>query len=490
MLQGEVILGLDFAKAGADPAFTIVAAISEADYNRSLEMDELLFELEQKETVSASEAFHDTRIYTYIEKEEDGDRFFYQAFYQGTLLATEDRPWLENALLRLMETPATEPSGDPVVTIHGRVQLMDRLMAHVADGMAAEEAPIDLHTLFTGLGLDTLGDMRLALRMKPDRADITLAVDRRGEWDRGLMAMIPPDPVPVDFRLAYVPPDVASYKITRLDLNALWVQIPDILRQLSPEIQMQFSMGVNALGGMLDINVNEDIFNNLDRLAFSYARFGDHGQELVYGLNVRDTNAMERTLGKLFAENSPIAPQIRPFYRQTDIQGQRIHLLQIPMPDDAGQTQVLQEIGVTVIDRALLIGNGRLLENYVQAAVHNQGEPAFYTSRPFQAMAARIPPDACSYAMSDMAPFVRYFMDEIRTAADEARSQAASPANSPEDGDCPENRPSPLAALVDKIDAAALPPAEAIAGYFGITDGYSVIDADGLRSAMTVYYPE
>jgi hypothetical protein len=489
MLQGEVILGFDFAEQGADPAITIVAGISEADFNRSLEMDELLFELEQKDTVSASEDFQGTRIYTYIEKEEDGDRFYYQAFYQGTLLTTEDRTWLENALLRLMETPAREPQGDPVVTVHGKAHLLDRLMDHFSAQAAEKEAPFDLRTLLSSLGLDTLGDMRLALQMKPDRTDITLAVDRRGEWNRGLMAMIPPDPVPADFRLSYVPPDVASYKVTRFDLNALWVQIPEILRQISPESQMQFSMGVNSLGGMLDINVNEDIFNNLDRLAFSYARFGDHGQEFIYGLTVRDAGVMERTLRKVFSESSPMAAQMRPFYRETDIQGQTVHLLQIPMPENDAGTQVEREIGLAVVDRALVIGEGRLLENYVQAAVHNEGTPAFYAGQPYRTMAARIPAGACSYALSDMSAFVRYLAEEIRTAAARAEA-AAQPAHAEKDCGCEKQRPSPLAALAEKLDIEKLPPTEELAAYFGISDGYSIVDADGLRSEITIHYPE
>ena len=68
---------------------------------------------------------------------------------------------------------------------------------------------------------------------------------------------------------------------------------------------MQFSMGVNAVGGMMNINVNEDLFNNLDRLAYSY--YGQMAEELVYGFKVKDADAMERTLRKLLPSNRPVA---------------------------------------------------------------------------------------------------------------------------------------------------------------------------------------
>jgi hypothetical protein len=464
-----------------EPAVTVVAAMREEDYQRSLEMDELLFELEDVETIKASEDFRGARIYTYMRKEETGDRFFYQAFHGGTLVASEDRTWLERALIRLMETQAREPEGDPVLAITGKAQMLDRLQTLLAEHAAENDSPVDVPTVIKSLGIDTLGDVDLTLCMKEDRLDLAFQVARRGEWNRGLMVLIPPEPAPVDFRMAHVPPDVASYQVTRLDLNALWTQIPEILRQISPEFQMQFSMGLNAVGGMMDINVNEDIFNNLDRLAFSYARLGDNGQELVYGLKIKDAAAMERTLRKLFAENSPVVAQLGQFYRETDIQGHIVHVLQFPDPSGNDDAMAFNEIGLTVVDRALVIGQGDLLVAYVQAALGNQGVPDFYESVPFKEMAARVPADACSYSLSDLSAYARFFMDEVRKTIETVEAASAD-----EDFDA---AVTPLADILKGFDAAQLPSDEVIAGYFGNSDGYSVIDATGFKSIVTVYYP-
>ncbi|MDJ0874718.1 MAG: hypothetical protein QNJ02_05580 [Desulfobacterales bacterium] len=489
MLDGEFILGMTFNDLAGEPEITLVAAISEADFNRSLEMDALLHELESKETVAASEVFRDTRIYTYLEKKEDGDRYSYQAFYEGTLVASDNRLWLEQALIQLMETPAREPQGDPVLTLSGKAQLLDRLQARIAAKAAMGESPLDWTALVKSLGLDTLGDMRMQVQMQADRAEITLAVDRRGEWNRGLMVLVPPEPVPVDFRLAYVPPDVASYQVTRLDLNAFWMQLPGIMQQISPEVQMQFSLGVNAVGGMMGININEDVFQNLDSLNFSYTRFGDQGQEILYGLNVRDTDAMERTLQKLFAANSPLTAQISPFYRETDIQGQTIHLMQFPVAEGGNEENAYQEVGITVVDRALVIGSGNLLVDYVQAAVNRQGPSTFYESRPFREMAARVPAGACTYGISDMSAYVRYFAAEIHKTMARAQAGQASPANVEEDCGC-EEESSPLADFWEDFDLDSLPSAEVMARYFGTSEGYSVIDANGFRSTLTIHYPQ
>jgi hypothetical protein len=481
MIDGEFILGLDFVAFDGEPAVTIVAAMGEEDYQRSLEMDELLFELEDVETVKASEDFRGIRIYTYMRKEETGDRFFYQAFHGGTLVASEDRTWLERALIRLMESPAREPEGDPVLAITGKAQMLDRLQTLLAEHAAENDSPVDMPTVIKSLGIDTLGDVDLTLCMKEDRLDLAFQVARRGEWNRGLMVLIPAEPAPVDFRMAHVPPDVTSYQVTRLDLNAFWLQIPEILRQISPEFQMQFSMGLNAVGGMMDINVNEDIFNNLDRLAFSYARLGDNGQELVYGLKIKDAAAMERTLRKLFAEHSPVVAQLGQFYRETDIQGHIVHVLQFPDTSGNDDAMAFNEIGLTVVDRALVIGQGDLLVAYVQAALGNQGVPDFYESVPFREMAARVPADACSYSLSDLSAYARFFMDEVRKTIETVEAASAD-----EDVDA---AVAPLADILKGLDVDQLPSDEVLAGYFGNSDGYSVIDANGFKSIVTVYYP-
>ena len=104
--------------------------------------------------------------------------------------------------------------------------------------------------------------------------------------------------------------------------------------------------------------------------------------------------------------------------------GEPAEPLQFPVPADDGENTIIHEVGLTVVDRALVIGNGSLVVDYVQAAVNNQSPPAFYESRPFRDMVARVPAEACSYAVSDLSAYVRFLADEIRTAA--ARTSAPS----------------------------------------------------------------
>jgi hypothetical protein len=484
MLDGEVILGLDFADYEGQPAFTLVAAMSEADHKRSLEMDALLFELEDVETIKASEDFRGTTLYTYIRKETKGDRFLYQAYCEGTLLASENRAWLEHALLQLKETPAREPEGAPELSLTAKARLMDRLQSLLAERAAEEGSPVDPLTVIRSLGLDAVGDVQFNLCMQEDRADILFQAARRGEWNRGLMVLIPPEPAPVDLRLAYVPRDAASYQVARLDLNAFWMQVPEILRQISPEFQLQFNMGVNAAGGMMDIDVSEDLFNNLDPLVFSYTCLEDDGQQFLYGLKVKDSDAMERTLSKLFAEHSPITAQLGDFYRPTDIQGHVIHMIQFPMPTVEGDLPVYNEVGLTVADRALIIGQGNLLVDYVQAAVHNQGASEFYEQPAFKEIMTRIPSTACGYGISDLSAYARFYVNQVRTAIEQVRAAEATPASSGGD-----EGPDPFAGFLEGFDMDKLPSADVIAGYFGVSEGYSVMDEAGFRSTMTMRYP-
>ena len=487
MLRGEVVLGFDFGDFDRQPAITLAAAIRAVDYRRSLEMDALLFTLEDVETITASEDFRGTPITTYLRKEADGDRFLYQAFHDGTLLASEDRAWLEQTLIRLIATPAREPAGEAVLTVSGKTRLMDRVQAFLAEKASERPSPVDVPTVIHSLGIDTVGDVELEIRLREDRADMIFRAARRGAWDRGLMVLIPAEPAPADFRLAHVPRDVAGYQVFRLDLNALWTQIPDILRQIAPEVQMQFNMGVNAFGGLMNIDVDTELFGNLDRLAYTYVRLGDEGQEMVYGFRVKDAAAMERTLGKLFAEHSPVLAQLGQFYRRTDVDGHIVHMLQFPMPTGRGDEVAVREIGMTVVDRAWVIGQGRLLVDHVQAAVHHEGEPAFYASPMFTAMVDRLPADACSYGVSDFAAYARFFMDEARSGLTAAQEVLVTPAGNGSQGAT--QALNPLADALAGFDIAKLPSADSVARYFATGDGYSAIDEDGFRSVLTVYYP-
>ena len=142
-----------------------------------------------------------------------------------------------------------------------------------------------------------------------------------------------------------------------------------------------------------------------------------------------------------------------------------------------------------VVDRALVIGHGNLLVDYAQAAVNRAGTPSFYESHAFREMAARVPANACTYGLSDLSAYARYFTAEIRKAAAEAQALQAAPAAVEEDCGC-ENDPDPLVAFWDRFDGDHLPPAEVMARYFSISDGYSVIDESGFRSAMTIHYPQ
>jgi hypothetical protein len=77
-------------------------------------------------------------------------------------------------------------------------------------------------------------------------------------------------------------------------------------------------------------------------------------------------------------------------------------------------------------------------------------------------------------------------MDEVRETVKAVEAAKATPANADEDVDA---AMAPLADIFEGLDVSQWPSAEVIAGYFGNSDGYSVIDAAGFKSIVTVYYP-
>jgi hypothetical protein len=46
-----------------------------------------------------------------------------------------------------------------------------------------------------------------------------------------------------------------------------------------------------------------------------------------------------------------------------------------------------------------------------------------------------------------------------------------------------------MADFLAGFDFDKLPSAEHVGAYFGTSDGYSMVDGDGFRSSLTMYYP-
>jgi hypothetical protein len=77
---------------------------------------------------------------------------------------------------------------------------------------------------------------------------------------------------------------------------------------------------------------------------------------------------------------------------------------------------------------------------------------------------------------------MRFYVNQMRTAM----VQAATPASSDGDDD---RKPNPWGTIFKDFDVDKLPSAEVMARYFGVSDGYSVMDTAGFRSVMTMRYP-
>jgi len=310
--------------------------------------------------------------------------------------------------------------------------------------------------------------------MRSQSADTHLDIARGGDWSRGLMALIPDGPAPADFRLSYVPANPASYEVSRIDLNALWIQLPEILRQIDPEFADKFDMGLNMANGMLQMDLTRDLFANLDNLYFRYSRVAGDQKESVVGLLLKDADAMDRTLLKLFDESSVVMSQVGGFYHRSDIQGYVIHTLNLPgMSADQPN-----RIGAAVMDGALLVGHEALLMDHAQAVAAKSGEPGFYRSPTFSGMAAGLPDNAYSYAVGDLSKLSELFFSRLRQSA-----LGEMARKSPDDDEL-------FGRFTQGFDFEKLPPDDFLLKFLGTTESYAVKDASGVRARVAVQYPD
>ncbi len=486
MLKGEVILGFEFNDQDAEPKMCIAAAMTKEAFDRSLELDARIHELEDTETITATENFNGIEIHTYVVKgeAEDDDEFHYQAFYKGTILMGEKKEWLEKSLAALMERSVREPADAPSAALLLKPGLLAQMKQKMLENLPEERDATDVDRLVSSLGVEAIGETGITYTMKPESAQLDLTVQKTGEWDRGLMLFIPTEPAPADYRISYMPEEPASYGVARTDFARIWAEIPVILKQIAPDMEAKFNLGVGSIGGMLQINIDKDLFGNLDNLMFNYSRIVEERQEWIYGFRVKDAAAMNQMLFTLFDENAIIRSQLGDMYREVTIQGNTLHMLKIPGASMDAEGPVFQNFGVVVLDQALLVGHENLLMDHVQSTADKSGEPAFYKSDKYTAMMENIPSGAFRYSMGSLSKIGEYTLAKIRESESHEDDLFAD-----DEMEGPDVEEAFMDRFLEGFKYDQLPADEVIAGYLGDFEGYSLANEKGLESVLTIRYP-
>lgn len=528
MLNGELVVGIASAKDGG-VRISIVGSIDKDDFERSLEIDDRMAELDDDAGDAAVEEFLGVRLIRRDYKRSEGTVTSWIAFFNGTLINGDKREWVEQCIITLKKETVTEPLGSP--SLHLRIT--DRILreflfpnrpgpslpGHLEEGGGGEEgtppppaqaAPAspaprgpEPEAIIKALGFDKLEYLSLDVVLNPGNLEFVFQVKQVPSSDpaRGVWALLVPEtgaPSP-DIRLPYVPEDIYSYQVIPLNFGALWKEIPEILHAMNPQNAAKFQGSLDMFAAMYKVDPGRDIFANLGNHLITFTRMEGIKKQDIYAFRLRNPLVMEKALGKLLGEGSMIKAQVEDILEVHDLGGYKLYSLKIPsvpaLPHSVDQPEaeaappamVFNYISLAVIDGYFAIGDDKLVRGLIQGASGKEasGPVRFYKSALYTEAVRNLPEGAVGFAMTDISrylkPLMTFFKSTIPARVLENGTPGASRAA--------DKRPDPLEAFVDGLRFELMPGAEFLSSFFGKGISYTHQEKGGMVTRTIVHYP-
>lgn len=524
--KGELIIGISFGK-GDNIDIAVIAEIDKAGFLKMMELSERMSELDEDLGAPQRQSFQGVDLYHSVTKRPEGPDSTWDAFYNGTMVGGDNREWVERCIVRLKKQPPTSPSGAPL--LHLRVtQRFIKALFEKEPKAPQPEGAMDQHPPDTGteppgsrtppppdtssppppspavvmkaMGLDRLQYISFDLTLKPKAMEslFRIKLNPPTGGNRGVWALLGKEPLPSNHRLVYVPEDVYTYQVMRLDFDALWREIPEILKSINPQQAMQFQTFVNMFGAMYQLDLSRDIFGNLGTLFTTYSRMEGMGKQELMALQLRNPAAMEKLLAKLLGEGSMLKSQLQDALEVHELRGHKLYSFKNPNltpapPPEADRQQPQPPIiepaytGLSVVDGALVFGEDKLVRGMIQAASSTSEIKAggFYTSPLYTEMMRIIPDNAVGCSILDISQLLKPFMGIIKnpalSQALSSRDQLTPPA---------ERSSSPLTEFFNNLRYDRLPDFEYISSFFGKGIGYYRFQGTDLISRAVFKYPD
>ena len=482
LLKDELIVGISPPNQEGKENFFILAALDEPGYLKSKAIDERMAELDENTSAPHKQDFQGVDLFRSITTKPDKTtESEWDAFYGGTLVSSTSREWVERCIVKLKKELPTAPTGSPMLQLRITGQVIKYLFAprdqaaleeHDPTGKGKQDTPVSPppspSAIFNALGLDHLKYISLDLILNPESMEFQVAIKTKGPAENGLWTLLTREPVPLNHRLLYVPDDVYSYQVMRLDFNALWKELPEILKSINPQY-VQYLNGATAMfSQMYKIDLSRDVFGNLGDLITTFSRMQDLEKQELYAWQVRNPGAMEKLLAKLYGEGSFLEAQLRDRLEIHQLHGYKLYSLKItPIKpgDTPGQKSTYTEI--SVVDGALVFGSDKLVRGLIQAAANNKRtiSNTFYQLPEYTALMRKVPDDALGYSITDVSQLVQSLLGLINNT----RILRIPGKEKQQDKDNVQSNP--LTEFFNKLRFDRLPPVDFMASFFskGIT---------------------
>lgn len=521
LCRGELIIAFKPGKDDKSPLnFYIINSMSEEEFNKGLRLNERIAELDSDTESTRIVRFKGIPLYSTRSMEEGKPRVSWECFYKGTVLEADDREWVERCLLRLMEKTPDEPSGSPVLQVRLynsflKTMITPERQKTPAKGKDGENpgnngpASGTFHAaprpnpekMFSALGLNDIKYISGQLILNPGSMAIQLRVKNKNSnpsiRSKGLWKVFSREPASPKNRLPYVPSDIYTYQVMRLDVNALWNELPEIIGGMEPKGGMYLNMLKQMFVKMYKVDLTRDVFGNFGTLVTTYGRMEGMRKQELFSWQLRDAGAIEKALAKIMGEGSPLKNRLAGLMEIHDLQGHKLYSVKSPAPPmppngkgNHGQLRRSSpDMGFAVVDNALVFGAEPLVRSHIQATASKHEDSPFYRSNEYKRMVKMIPENAVGYSVMDIGRLVRPVLEVFKSPMMlKFISMREQSYKKMAEGEA-KMKPDALDEFVNNLKFEHLPPVDFITSFFGKGYSCTLIEGNDIVTRTTITYP-
>ncbi|MEI6893010.1 MAG: hypothetical protein V5783_12705 [Pontiella sp.] len=291
LLTGEVVLAFDIENEN----IYIIADMSEEDFQHSLKLDEKLQHITEDPFDLMKSSFQGVEMIQHIDNPGSGlEISSWQAHVDQTFVFGYTREWVEQCIIRLKNNAIEEPTGYPAVTVNLPVKAL------MLESFEAED-----HALFEALGLLGIENFSCNIELR----DSEIIVDNHliiEDLRRGLFSVLNTEPSELP-TVTFIPENIASLEVGRIDLLRLWKEIPVILSQYDPAAKSQFNIIAGMIRQQTGIDFEHDLLANLGTKYIAFSTDGEK-QTSIIAVELNDGTAFKYSL-----ESALSTPAMQPY---------------------------------------------------------------------------------------------------------------------------------------------------------------------------------
>ena len=301
MLRGEFIVASDINTSRP----FIIAAMSEDDFLRSLELDDKIKDVADRPFQIIKRQFQGVEIIQYVSDASRPDEFSsWQAHHNNTLVLGYTEEWVERCIIKLKKDTVEEPREQSILNINVSLSKLIRegWLEDLKTGWMARMA--DPETLLDALGLMGVEHLSMKINLQDDAMLIDSQL-KASDLSKGLFSLLDAKPVEIP-SVTFIPEAISRIEVGRLNPLRFWREIPTVLSTALPAFKPQFDMLLSMLQQQSGIQFEDDLLANVGTTYIAFAT-ADADRMVVRAIGLNDSMAFRNALETAFA-----APAFQP----------------------------------------------------------------------------------------------------------------------------------------------------------------------------------